>query len=82
MFRISNDDGRTWAKAIPSTVNNPDSGISMTKLKNGHVLLVYNDSPDARTPLNIVRSIDHGQRTTCDFEILSPTLSTKGRKKT
>ncbi|MFO1021497.1 MAG: exo-alpha-sialidase [Planctomycetales bacterium] len=57
----SRDEGRTWTKAVPTTVNNPDSGISMTRLKNGHLILVYNDSPDERTPLNIVRSIDDGK---------------------
>jgi predicted neuraminidase/peroxiredoxin len=56
----STDEGRTWTAAVPTTVNNPDSGISMTRLKNGHLLLVYNDSPDARSPLNIVRSVDDG----------------------
>ena len=33
----------------------------MTRLNNGHLLLVYNDSPDARSPLNIVRSVDDGK---------------------
>lgn len=58
---ISTDEGRTWTSAVPTSVNNPDSGISMTRLKNGHLLLVYNDSPEARSPLNIVRSIDDGK---------------------
>lgn len=57
----STDEGRTWSAAVPTTVNNPDSGITMTRLQNGHLLLVYNDSPDARSPLNIVRSIDDGK---------------------
>jgi len=57
----SRDEGRTWSAAVPTTVNNPDSGISMTRLKNGHLLLVYNDSPEDRSPLNIVRSIDDGK---------------------
>ena len=57
----SSDEGRTWTTAVPTSINNPDSGISMTRLKNGHLLLVYNDSPDARSPLNIVRSTDDGE---------------------
>ncbi len=57
----SSDEGRTWTTAIPTPINNPDSGISMTRLRNGHLLLVYNDSPDARSPLNIVRSVDDGR---------------------
>ncbi|MFN8710520.1 MAG: exo-alpha-sialidase [Planctomyces sp.] len=57
----SKDEGLNWSKAVPTSVNNPDSGISMTRLKNGHLILIYNDSPDARTPLNIVRYIDDGK---------------------
>ena len=57
----SQDEGRTWSPAEATAVNNPDSGISMTRLQNGHLLLVYNDSPDARSPLNIVRSVDDGR---------------------
>lgn len=57
----STDEGRTWSAATPTVINNPDSGISMTRLKNGHLLLVYNDSPDSRSPLNIVRSVDDGR---------------------
>lgn len=57
----SQDEGRTWTDAVQTSINNPDSGISMTRLNNGHLLLVYNDSPDARSPLNIVRSVDDGK---------------------
>lgn len=57
----STDEGKTWTPAVPTTVNNPDSGISMTRLQNGHLLLVYNDSPEDRSPLNIVRSVDDGK---------------------
>jgi len=33
----------------------------MTRLKNGHLVLVYNDSQTSRTPLSIVRSVDEGK---------------------
>ena len=33
----------------------------MTRLANGHLLLVYNDSQTERTPLAIVRSLDEGK---------------------
>ena len=31
-------------KAVPSGVSNPDAGITMTRLANGHLVLVFNDS--------------------------------------
>jgi len=33
----------------------------MTKLANGHVVLVFNDFQTRRTPLSIVRSLDDGE---------------------
>jgi predicted neuraminidase len=33
----------------------------MTKLANGHLVLVFNDSQTSRTPLSICRSLDEGR---------------------
>ncbi|MBI4556185.1 MAG: exo-alpha-sialidase [Candidatus Hydrogenedentes bacterium] len=57
----SRDLGRTWSAATPTQFNNPDAGIAMTRLQSGALVLVFNDTPDARTPLCIVRSGDNGQ---------------------
>ncbi len=57
----SRDGGRTWTEPSPTKWNNPDAGISMRKLANGHVLLVFNNQSDARTPLHIARSTDDGR---------------------
>jgi peroxiredoxin len=57
----SRDAGQTWSKAEATPLQNPDAGITMTKLANGHLLLVYNDSQTKRTPLSIVRSLDEGK---------------------
>jgi predicted neuraminidase len=54
----SKDQGQTWTNPAPTRWNNPDSGISMRKLVNGHVLLVFNNQSDSRTPLHISRSTD------------------------
>lgn len=56
----STDAGATWTKARPTVLKNPDAGISMAKLANGHSLLVFNDSQTDRTPLSLVRSTDDG----------------------
>jgi predicted neuraminidase len=57
----SNDGGRTWTEPKPTKWKNPDAGISMRKLANGHVLLVFNNQDDSRTPLHIARSTDDGR---------------------
>jgi predicted neuraminidase len=57
----SRDGGQTWSQAQPTPLKNPDSGITMTRLANGHLLLVYNNSQTGRTPLSVVRSLDEGK---------------------
>ena len=55
------DAGRTWSKPVATELKNPDAGIAMTQLRNGHLVLVFNDSETARTPLSIARSVDEGR---------------------
>lgn len=57
----SRDGGQTWSRAVPTPLKNPSSGITMTKLANGHLVLVFNDSQTSRTPLSITRSLDEGK---------------------
>jgi peroxiredoxin len=57
----SRDGGRTWSLAVATPLKNPDAGIAMTRLRNGHLVLLFNDSGLARTPLNIARSLDEGR---------------------
>jgi predicted neuraminidase/peroxiredoxin len=57
----SRDGGQTWSQAVPTKLKNPDAGITMTKLANGHLVLVFNDSQTGRTPLCISRSLDEGK---------------------
>ena len=57
----SHDGGKTWTTPSPTQWKNPDSGISMRRLNNGHVLLVFNNQDNSRTPLHIVRSTDEGR---------------------
>jgi predicted neuraminidase len=57
----SHDEGKTWTTPKPTQWKNPDAGISMTRLKNGHLLLVFNDQDDSRSPLHIARSVDEGK---------------------
>lgn len=57
----SKDQGLTWTQPQRTELANPDAGIAMTRLANGHWLMVFNDTPTQRTPLSITRSLDEGQ---------------------
>jgi predicted neuraminidase len=57
----SRDEGKTWTAPTPTQWKNPDAGISMTRLNNGHLLLVFNNQDNSRSPLHIARSVDEGR---------------------
>ncbi len=57
----SSDDGITWTVAGQSSLPNPGSGLDGVRLKNGHWLLVYNDTTDERRSLAVSVSSDEGR---------------------
>lgn len=54
----SMDGGKTWTDARPLDVPNPNSGIDIVRLRDGRFVLLYNDTPTGRTPLNLAVSKD------------------------
>jgi predicted neuraminidase len=58
MTATSSDAGLTWSAAHAIEVSNPNSGIDAVALPDGRVVLVYNDTPKGRTPLNLAVSSD------------------------
>ena len=52
------DDGLSWTQAHPTDIPNPNSGIDAVGLRDGRVVLVYNNSSKERTPLNLAVSSD------------------------
>jgi predicted neuraminidase len=54
----SMDDGATWTQARFLDLPNPNSGIDAVRLRDGRIVLVFNNSYDARTPLNLAVSDD------------------------
>jgi predicted neuraminidase len=52
------DNGVTWTPARPIDVPNPNSGIDAVALKDGRVVLVFNNTTTGRTPLNLAVSED------------------------
>jgi predicted neuraminidase len=54
----SRDGGKSWSDGRDTKFPNPNAAIDFLKLQNGHLLLVYNDSPLHRTPLTVAISTD------------------------
>lgn len=59
----SRDGGRTWSKGEDTEFRNPNSAVDFLRLRNGHLLLVFNDTNlGDRMPLTAAISTD-GDRT-------------------
>ena len=54
----SDDAGHSWTPLAATELPNPDSGIDAVNLKDGRILLVYNHTSRARSPLNVAVSPD------------------------
>ena len=52
----SADGGKTWSALAETGLVNPNAGIDGVTLRDGRELLVYNNSAQARTPLNVALS--------------------------
>lgn len=54
----STNDGISWSPTRLLELPNPNSGIDAVRLRDGRVVMVYNDTPSGRTPLNLAVSTD------------------------
>ena len=54
----SKDGGRTWTELRNTTLPNPNSGLDAVSLKDGRILMIYNDTASGRSPLNLAVSPD------------------------
>ncbi len=55
------DDGMTWSEVKTTPLPNPNSGIDAVRLRNGKLVMVYNNTASGRTPLNLAVSSDGEQ---------------------
>jgi len=62
------DDGLTWSEVRATSLPNPNSGIDAVRLRDGRIVMVYNRSTTARTPLTLAVSRDGGEWH--DFHVL------------
>lgn len=58
----SRDGGQTWSRGADCEFPNPNAAVDFLRLKNGHLLLIYNNSMSLRRPLSAAISTD-GDRT-------------------
>ena len=54
----SNDAGKTWTQPHFIDLPNPNSGIDAVGLRDGRIVLLFNNSYNHRTPLNLAVSRD------------------------
>jgi predicted neuraminidase len=54
----SSDAGRTWTPVTLTPLPNPSAGTDAVTLRDGRHLIVYNHTPQGRSPLNVAISRD------------------------
>jgi predicted neuraminidase len=54
----SADRGRTWSALALTALPNPNAGVDAVTLRDGRHLIVYNHTPEGRSPLNVALSRD------------------------
>ena len=54
----SMDDGLTWTKARYIDVPQNNSGLDVTRLADGRIVMIFNNTTVGRTPLNLALSTD------------------------
>ena len=54
----SMDDGLTWTKARYIDVPQNNSGLDVTRLADGRIVMIFNNTTVGRTPLNLAVSND------------------------
>jgi predicted neuraminidase len=57
----SHDRGQTWSPVTDTDIPNPGSGAEVVALKNGHWVLIYNDTERGRHSLAVSLSEDEGK---------------------
>jgi predicted neuraminidase len=55
----SRDGGQTWSEGRDTQFPNPNAAVDFLRLRNGHLLLAYNDSMTGRDPLTVAVSTDN-----------------------
>lgn len=57
---LSEDYGKNWSVSLPTELPNAGTSIDQVKLLDGRVVVVFNNHPTQRFPLNVALSEDDG----------------------
>lgn len=57
----SDDNGWTWSEALPTGLPNPDAAVDALRLRDGRILIAYNDAERGRENLRLALSGDEGR---------------------
>ncbi|MFO1499848.1 MAG: sialidase family protein [Verrucomicrobiota bacterium] len=57
----SHDGGQTWTAGVETAFPNPNAAVELIRLRNAHLVFVFNDSMSERTPLLAAVSTDGGR---------------------
>lgn len=62
-YSDSSDGGKTWGEVRETSLPNPDSGIDAVALKDGRIVMIYNDSNHNRKrwPINLAVADANGE---------------------
>ncbi|MEW6203087.1 MAG: sialidase family protein [bacterium] len=61
LMTTSKDNGEHWSAPRDTDLPNPNAAVEIVRLRNGHLVLAFNDSQVARTPLTVALSLDEGK---------------------
>jgi hypothetical protein len=73
------DGGKTWTPARQTDFKNPDAAISLCTLRNGNLVLVWNNNERGRSPLHIARSTDDGETWSQSLMLEERVVSSRNR---
>jgi alpha-L-rhamnosidase len=57
---FSRDNGWTWSPTAQTSLPNPDAAVDAVRLRDGRILLAYNDASAGRDSLRLAVSTDAG----------------------
>jgi predicted neuraminidase len=60
MTSVSRDDGVTWSAVTDTDIPNPGASMEVIVLRDGHWVMVYNDTERGRNSLVVALSDDEG----------------------
>jgi predicted neuraminidase len=58
---VSDDNGVNWTPSRMTALPNSGTSVDQVRLLDGHVVVVYNNSPTDRFPLTVALSLDGGE---------------------